>query len=68
MTHHTTIENRAKIDKILEANAKDVASVMSASMTKEERADLNLRWRERLAEMRKIDPLFCHFSGFKMYD
>jgi hypothetical protein len=68
MTHHTTIENRAKIDKILEANAKDVASVMSASMTKEERADLNLRWRERLAEMRAIDPIFCHFAGFKMYD
>lgn len=68
MTHTPTPENRAKIDKILEANAKDVASVMSASMTKDERADLNLRWRERLAEMRQIDPIFCHFAGFKMYD
>ena len=68
MTHTPTPENRAKIDKILESNAKDVASVMSASMTKEERADLNLRWRERLAEMRQIDPIFCHFAGFKMYD
>ncbi|MCK5644441.1 MAG: hypothetical protein KAJ19_26815 [Gammaproteobacteria bacterium] len=68
MTHTPTPENRAKIDKILEPNAKDVASVMSASMTKEERADLNLRWRERLAEMRQIDPIFCHFAGFKMYD
>lgn len=68
MTHTPTPENRAKIDKILEANAKDVASVMSASMTKDERADLNLRWRQRLAEMRAIDPIFCHFAGFKMYD
>jgi len=68
MTHHTTIENREKIDKILEENAKDVASVMCMHMTKEQRAQLNLRWRDRLAIMRKIDPLFCHFSGFKMHD
>lgn len=68
MTHHTTIENREKIDKILEENAKDVASVMCKFMTKEQRGELNLRWRERLAIMRKIDPLFCHFSGFKMHD
>jgi len=53
---------------LLRENATDVASVMSVSMTKEERAELNLRWRERLAKMRKIDPLFCHFAGFKMYD
>ncbi len=68
MTHHTTPDNRQKIDELLRENAIDVASVMSVSMTKEERAELNLRWRERLAKMRKIDPLFCHFAGFKMYD
>ena len=68
MTHQTTKENRQKIDDLLRENATDVASVMSLSMTKEQRAELNLRWRERLEEMRKIDPLFCHFSGFKMHD
>ena len=68
MTHQTTKENRQKIDDLLRENATDVASVMSLSMTKEQRAELNLRWRERLEAMRKIDPLFCHFSGFKMHD
>lgn len=47
MTHHTTPDNRQKIDELLRENAIDVASVMSVSMTKEERAELNLRWRER---------------------
>mgnify|MGYP003659756673 CR=1 FL=1 len=63
-----TTENRQKIDKILEENAKDVASVMSKSMTKEERKALDTRWRKRLESMRIIDKLFCHYSGFKMYD
>lgn len=63
-----TTKNRKKIDKILEENAKDVASVMCLSMTKAERKDLDSRWRVRLEHMRKIDKLFCHYSGFKMYD
>ncbi len=66
--HTVNTSNRKKIDKILEENAKDVASVMSLSMTKEERKELNDRWKVRLDKMRKIDPLFCHYSGFKMYD
>tara|TARA_R110002020_G_scaffold165581_1_gene353061 strand:+ start:9054 stop:9248 length:195 start_codon:yes stop_codon:yes gene_type:complete len=61
-------ENRKQIDSILEENAKDVASVMGLSMTKEERKELSNRWKVRLDKMRKIDPLFCHYSGFKMYD
>jgi len=61
-------ENRKQIDSILEENAKDVASVMCLFMTKEERKELGGRWKVRLAKMRKIDPLFCHYSGFKMYD
>ena len=64
MSHYQpTPENRAKIDLILEENAKDVCSVMGLSMTKEDRHDLNLRWRKRLTKMRKIDPLFCHYAG-----
>tara|TARA_R110000744_G_scaffold9631_3_gene30639 strand:- start:1299 stop:1502 length:204 start_codon:yes stop_codon:yes gene_type:complete len=63
-----TAENRKKIDEILKENAKDVVSVMGLSMTKEERKDLDIRWRKRLEGMRKIDKLFCHYSGFKMYD
>ena len=63
-----TTENRKKIDKILEENAKDVASVMGKNMTKEEKKDLDTRWKERLERMRNIDKLFCHYSGFKMYD
>jgi siroheme synthase (precorrin-2 oxidase/ferrochelatase) len=66
--HTVSTENRKQIDSILEENAKDVASVMCLSMTKEERKELNDRWKVRLAKMRKIDPLFCHYSGFKMYD
>ena len=66
--HTVNTSKRKKIDKILEENAKDVASVMSLSMTKEERKELNDRWKVRLDKMRKIDPLFCHYSGFKMYD
>ncbi len=61
-------ENRKQIDEILEENAKDVASVMSVSMTKQERKDLNSRWRGRLRRMRKIDKWFCQFSGLSMYD
>ena len=61
-------ENRKKIDEILEENARDVASVMSVSMTKQERKDLNSRWRDRLRRMRKIDKWFCQFSGLSMYD
>ena len=63
-----TTENRRKIDEILKENAKDVASVMGASMTKDERKALDSRWRKRLESMRKIDKLFCHYAGFKMYD
>ena len=66
--HIVATKNRKKIDKILEENAKDVASVMSLSMTIEERKELGGRWKVRLDKMRKIDPLFCHYSGFKMYD
>ena len=61
-------ENRKKIDEILEENARDVASVISVSMTKQERKDLNSRWRDRLRRMRKIDKWFCQFSGLSMYD
>jgi hypothetical protein len=68
MTRYTTPENRKKIDVILRENAIDVSKVMCRSMTKDQRSELNARWRRRLAKMRKIDPLFCHFSGFKMYD
>ena len=63
-----TAENRKKIDKILKENAKDVVSVMGLSMTKEERKNLDARWKKRLERMRNIDKLFCHYSGFKMYD
>ena len=35
-----TTKNRKKIDTILEENAKDVASIMCLSMTKEERKEL----------------------------
>ena len=66
--YSSTPENRKKIDIILEENAKDVVSVMGLSMTKEERKSLHARWRKRLEKMRKIDKLFCHYSGFKMYD
>ena len=66
--HIVAASNKKKIDKILEENAKDVASVMCLSMTKEERKELGGRWKVRLESMRKIDPLFCHYSGFKMYD
>ena len=66
--HVLSASNRKKVDKILKENATDVANVMSISMTKDERKDLNDRWKIRLAKMRKIDPLFCHYSGFKMYD
>lgn len=50
------ITKRERVDRILAANAKDVAA-LGIDSTPEEKIDVNRKWAERLAKIFTIDPV-----------